>query len=414
MDPDLLSVRGLIKGGVFLFVLLLVEPSVSLLGLSLKSLAFGILIIILLVAFSVLGSAQDRGMTRFVMKSLALLSLIAFFMLVGLINGFGLDSVWKQTVAILNAYCVYALLKFATWREPASKRYIYIAVITGVVLFYVIKIYMIVLLAKGDLDINLLAGQMVKMLGPDTALPVTINEGVVRLQLPNEIIGIFALGVLWHSSIQVFKRRWIAIMAEVIICIGIISTMSRYLIVWGGFIALHKFIFNYMNRVKIQKLLFLLVVVILIVVLSWQDLSTTIFARFASSGTEVSYGDQLRREQYVALGSEFLRHPFFGTGIGGHSYEIIRNEFNPWMYEAQLLALTMQIGIIGIIWLASVLINFRRKIIGRVKELNIGWFLIFTGWLVASLTNPYLFSSLSGIMFWLCKQDLIKSSSNPG
>ncbi len=403
------NLRDLLKGVLFLFVLILVEPSIILWGVNLKMLSSVLLVIIIGAATCCIKRISLDEIVPFILKSIVFIAIIICFMLVGLLHGFHLDHVTGQVKAILSAYIVYAVLRFSIYLNWVNKKDVYRAVVVGALVFFVVKFYVITLLVTGHLDIGFFSEQMVSMLGPDTAPPVNIGEGVVRLQLPNEIIGIFALGILWYSPIEIFKYKWMKHLMGVVIFLGIVSTMSRYLMIWVAVIAGYGFMAHYMGRQKLLKVIIISAIGLSLIVLFGQDLMASIFTRYNSEGSEVVYGDQLRVLQYRGLISEFFRHPIWGTGLGGYTYEIVRNEFNPWMYEAQMLALIVQFGVFGTIALTFVVMNgfsVRKK---TFRNLNNGWALIFGGWILASFSNPYLLSSLSGIMFWLSKQNLICS-----
>jgi hypothetical protein len=167
-----------------------------------------------------------------------------------------------------------------------------------------------------------------------------------------------------------------------------------------------------MDKKNRWKAVALMATGVLILSIYWQDLAALIFSRYMPGNSDVDYGDYLRMTQYRAIISEFSLHPLFGIGLGGYTYEIIRNELNPWMYEGQLLALIMQIGIVGNLALALLVVNIG---VSRYKKriyINWSWLVIFCGWIFACITNPYLLSSLSGIMFWLCKQNMARSVEN--
>lgn len=399
-------IRFAIQSAIYLLVIVLVQPSVTLLGLNLKVLSTGLLAVVFLLIPLYRGGLDLRRIRPFLARSVLLALILLFFLVLGLLDGFSLGSVMSQTKAILNAYLVYAILRITVTLGFLAPRDIARAVVIGAVIFFTAKVVILARLLSGSLDIVLLAEQMKAMLGPDVVPPVAFGDSLIRIQLPNEIIGVFALAILLFSPGQLFKSRILTFLAGVFIALGVASTMSRFMGLWIAALLAYKLLEDLV--VKRNVLLFSLVVLVgaVLCVVYWQELSSTVLLRFTASHEESQIGDSIRHAQVLALGNEFLHHPLFGVGIGGYCPTYIRNEFNPWMYEAQLLALLLQVGLAGMA--ALTLVTMRIRLRGRPwrKALNYGWALMFLGWGISCLSNPYLMSSLTGIMFWLCKENL--------
>ena len=183
--------------------------------------------------------------------------------------------------------------------------------------------------------------------------------------------------------------------------------------VWVAVISFWKIISESRGVQKVRTAYVVTAILGVLVTVNSIGLLDVLLIRFQNTGSE-DFGSYLRMLQYKAVWREIIEHPFIGIGIGGYASGLVLNRFDPqvWMYEGQVAALVMQFGIIGFIALiiTTCRITFSQK--GKLI-LNAGWLLIGVGWILASLTNPYLLSSLSGLMFWLVKNNINTLQSDP-
>jgi hypothetical protein len=125
---------------------------------------------------------------------------------------------------------------------------------------------------------------------------------------------------------------------------------------------------------------------------------------FNASGTSDS---ALRARQFVDLGRAWLKHPFFGYGLGAVG-SFVRSKTVPWSYELSYVALLFHTGIVGVVSYSAAVFWLSRRALkvaahggtagGMTWPVLVGMY----GMLIANATNPYLerFDGLWAI-FWL-------------
>lgn len=121
--------------------------------------------------------------------------------------------------------------------------------------------------------------------------------------------------------------------------------------------------------------------------------------RFLSQETYVS--DEIRGRQIDALWNDFLRHPLLGKGLGANTPDYVRDIELPHSYEVQWLAFLFQFGILGILILAIPFVALGRSLLQNPTRFHLavlGSYLLF---LLSGLTNPFLISLASGILYTL-------------
>jgi hypothetical protein len=127
-------------------------------------------------------------------------------------------------------------------------------------------------------------------------------------------------------------------------------------------------------------------------------LTTSIQQRFFSKANY--YSDQERVKQFQALIAEHDEAPFLGKGLGSFSPELIRDKQIKHSYELQWVAFLMQFGLLGVILmlipLAIIVFRFFQYPLTRVST---GFLSLFILWILSGLTNPYLISLQSGIIY---------------
>jgi len=90
-----------------------------------------------------------------------------------------------------------------------------------------------------------------------------------------------------------------------------------------------------------------------------------------------------------------------GKGLGAYSNELIRSKLQPYSYELQLISFMMQLGLIGFSIFIIALLNIIFYII-LYKNIHfrekLYLILSYIMWIFSSLFNPYIISSVSGLI----------------
>ena len=122
--------------------------------------------------------------------------------------------------------------------------------------------------------------------------------------------------------------------------------------------------------------------------------------RFASN--VVSDSDAPRRTQIVALKTFFWNAPLQGHGWGTFPRDCIRSELLPYTYEVELLALFGQIGIVGILALATLAVWYFKPLFrlrSRGTAYRLALLCLLMVFVLGGLTNPMLLTSISSVSY---------------
>jgi hypothetical protein len=106
--------------------------------------------------------------------------------------------------------------------------------------------------------------------------------------------------------------------------------------------------------------------------------------------------------QVAALKSFIADAPWFGHGLGTYSHLVWRSLDAPYVYEAQLLALFGQVGIVGVFLLVVLMMSYFRWFRPngqRSVMLSAGLFLLLVGWLAGGFLNPSVISSAASVSY---------------
>lgn len=144
-----------------------------------------------------------------------------------------------------------------------------------------------------------------------------------------------------------------------------------------------------------------LIAVLSVTVLSTLPLLVTIVSlRFSSS--VVTSSDVERTAQVAALKDFIEDAPWLGHGLGSYTNRVIRSETAPYSYEAQLLALVGQVGIVGIVLLGSLTAYYFRQLwpARQGSLLRSGSLMVLLlGWVAGGFLNPSVISSAAAVSY---------------
>ncbi|WP_158774343.1 O-antigen ligase family protein [Cobetia sp. L2A1] len=219
------------------------------------------------------------------------------------------------------------------------------------------------------------------------------GAGFMTMQLPMNMIRVFIqtdLVVALFPLVLLMSKReccfnYINRILVVISSIVVILGFSRYNMLVSG---LALSIYFYRDR-DIFWIKFVFLFLIFIAALAFSDeLIEFVKLRFLSPQNTAS--DAIRYNQAGALWNLFDQNYWFGGGFGAYSKEVIRSFSSPFSYEQQMLSLLAKWGVIG--FAIFVFYIFYIIYFGAIKKgyLYVLFLLLF---LLASLFNPYLFSS---------------------
>lgn len=242
-----------------------------------------------------------------------------------------------------------------------------------------------------------------------------IMPGIERIQYVNDIICILVFYLCIYKMVPGKVISFgLAQLLFVLFFLSVLLAYSRLLfaIYFGLFIV----VFNSIDRSFVLKFsVFFIFLVLGVFYLNRDFIGLVINAiefRFDSGFNY--HSDNIRNEQFLAILDQWLKHPFLGGGIGSFNDSYIRGneEGSYFLYEMQLFSLLMKYGIFGFtLWLILILSLFLiiNKNIKKTKD-KFFYFSILSIYIFSSLTNPYLFSSASGVL--ICSLVLTENGEN--
>lgn len=333
---------------------------------------------------------KDQGL---LIAFLAILSGIFFFSVLGLGNE---ESMVAQAkLFIITASVPFALCYLVEGKKLSFSTFVKTA-LWGNAFYSLIKLSLVLLHVLGV--INLL--DLMEKLGL-RYMSMEVLGGLGRMQTSVDILTPFLLYFAlsyktWGVKLsQTFLRLYVPLA-----WLSIALSFSRFFLACG-FMA-HVMVWISKKEIPLAvSLLKALVIGGLLVTAAGPDrVYKVVEKRFFSD--ESSKSDSVRQDQMVAMNEKFEENPLFGAGMGGYSEKLYRDKKLKYSYEVQWMAFLMQFGIVGIFLILTLLAYLAYLILKPPVTLAyLGLFGMYVLWLAAGLTNPFLISLPSGIMYAL-------------
>jgi len=201
-----------------------------------------------------------------------------------------------------------------------------------------------------------------------------------------------------------YKKKYVFIYVPISL-ITICTAYSRLLF----FILIIILLYYFFSTSK--KTLLILFIVSLSFCIDWSELIGLVALRFDSG--YVSRSDLIRGVQNKALFTEWLKYLWFGGGIGFYTTECIRSKSLPYLYESQLLSFLMKFGLIGFFILFFYWFSLIHKAFSKINRLHILFFIfMYVVYIASGMTNPYLISKVSGVIYLLFYSYLTEITKN--
>lgn len=233
-------------------------------------------------------------------------------------------------------------------------------------------------------------------------MSMQIYGGLGRMQTSIDILCPFMLYfVLTNDSFKIPLSRLFRSLFCLVTWVSILLSFSRFFIGLG--VMAHLIYWFSLNRmqlfISLSKCCFLLLAIFCVV--GPDVVYKVVERRFLSS--DATYSDKVRHTQIETLLDEFADKPLLGKGMGGFAETAIRDGGAlSHSYEVQWVAFLMQFGLVGlfIIFLALGLIAWPMLSFPVTLE-SLSLFCMFILWILAGLTNPFIISLTSGIIYAL-------------
>lgn len=380
----------LITSTAFLVLAFLVSmlPSGSVGGTNVKFIAVIIVLLLLIVEFWI--SGMRRVTVYLVLSGVMSIGIIGIWLILGLHNGniYAFAQFQSFVVTILLVLIIIAVFV----NRPRSARHIIHAIILGNLFYCVIKLVLIGLIYFKIVTFQAFLN-IAEFLNT-TPITLEIIPRLIRIQTINDVISPFLLFYLLKENYKFKKYNFFLIF---IFLLSLFFAYSRALWLLTAIILSIYVFSNIRNEVNRKVVSYLLIFLLVIPIIIYR--SGDLFSNRFSSQTSSS-SDRTRIVQSIELYDKFSESMVFGHGLGAFVENVIRDEKEPYSYESQWLALLMQIGLLGVSFLcAGIYVGFLYLYKHESKS---GWPFVYILWISLPLTNPYMISSISAIVFVLC------------
>jgi hypothetical protein len=226
-----------------------------------------------------------------------------------------------------------------------------------------------------------------------------ISFWLYRIQTINDSLCFFLMFfMLIGRRIGIRIPRTIAFIYFFFGCADILTAYSRYLFAIGGILLA---VYSMLSKKRIYIIGSVCALFIIgFMLFDFSPITDVIAFRF--NGDYTARSDQERDTQIRDLVNAWSISPFLGNGIGAYVADNIRNSNRPYMYEVQWISFLMKFGLTGMGVLVIYCLVFFRFLQGQV-ETKFGIFLtlMYALFLAGGITNPYLLSTASGLLFTL-------------
>lgn len=226
-----------------------------------------------------------------------------------------------------------------------------------------------------------------------------IVGSVSRLQTSVDIITPFLLiFVLQSTPLRLNFSKKFRIAFCLISTLAIFLSFSRFLMFVGFIGCVGYWLSLSIPRIIKVVLIGSACVALAVAVIGVGTVFQIVEQRFFSTANY--HSDLTREEQIDALMTEYDSYPMLGKGIGGYVPSFIRDGTILHSYEVQWVAFLMQFGALGLILLFVPFgIIAYRLVFPYVSRVRLGFLAVFGLWMFSGLTNPFMISLTSGIVY---------------
>lgn len=262
------------------------------------------------------------------------------------------------------------------------------SIVFGYISLTILKLFFIMLMAFSFISIVEFQNLNLKLFGYIPVMQI-ITGSFVRVQYITDILVIPVMYCYLNNKILKLHNTTNRLLIGIILFCGLIFTFSRYLFL-AVFIIIFLYLLFKIKKIKYHHVLVFSIILFCFVFSFYEVIFDFINTRFFSEANNLS--DNIRNTQITKIINEIILYPLTGHGIGYYINDYIRSSSTPYSYEAQWLALTMQLGLIGSIYLGFyfLALSFDFSFKKSHKKINVLCILILV--LFASFTNPLLFS----------------------
>lgn len=334
---------------------------------------------------------------RHLVAVLTVLSGLSFWVVVALLYHFDTPSIVRQFTDVLLTIMVCWFVRLA-WLEDAASCLRFLRLVVNASLATALaKLGLIAFALLRGIPIMEMVMRVNAIFGVDL-MTMNLGDLLGRFQLvADELIPLCIFIVLRYRDRLNFSNLR-ASLTILILVISVLFSFSRYFWVF----ALCTFILGLMMGKKDRFQAGLIALLGVTLVISLPIVAAVYQSRFSAAVTGDS--DLQRTEQIIPLQHFFFEAPLFGHGFGSYTPVLLRDYSvaGRYSYEVQLLALSGQIGIVGMLFLAGLMTVYYKRLWTRdtmpLRE-RISIMILLLLWLSAGFGNPLLFQPVAGVNY---------------
>lgn len=313
-----------------------------------------------------------------------------------LINTNFTDSNIASFVRYLTFFIFLFLLILSYEHKILTTKKVLKGVFLGLFTFNFIKVTLILLVPFGFLTARELVEFVTSFNIIVTAGYWTEDAAFSRLSFGNDILNPFLLlfFVVINNKYKIYSKKVESFFIFISFLAALFS-FTRSIWIYEILVIFYKYIIIDKNYKLILFGIIILVSLITYVAIEYTFILETFYIRLFDSPSL-----DMKALQANALIDQFSNLFFFGSGIGAYLPDFIRSSSLNFIYEVQIYALLMQLGIVGF----SILIIFFVWIIVPNRKFFINSFplyLFYMLWLLSGFTNPYLFILTSIFIYFV-------------
>lgn len=377
-----------------LIIFSLVLPSGSFFGIPIKHFSY-VLCVVALFGYWRKGGSIDSGI---IILFSAISIFVVFYALVGLINSVTHPAyIIMEGTGFFTAVTLVLLVAAVRSIDAISAENLVSYIFYGAFLYSLWKVLLVLGLVFDVVQYPDVYEFFITKVGYK---PVAsgIYGGLVRFNL---IIYDFVVAVLLFF-VPAYPRLFakVPISFRVLFMIFgfacLIFAFSRLLFALVSVLWLYLFVF----KISFRSRLIVIIFSISIFSISIPWLEGAFEQRF--SNIQSAKSDDIRFEQVSALLEAWSNSPFIGGGLGFYAKDFVRDPGAPFSYEVQWVGFVAKFGMIGMLFLVSLVVLLFAKLLerGRTNDHFVLAF-ILACFIFGGFTNQYLVSSASGVFYSL-------------
>jgi len=385
--PLLPLFRGLMVVYVFMLVVL---PSGSILGVNVKVPCF------LLLLFLAAQVSFARGMTvARLVKLLTVPAILLLWAFLSQLYGFDPRLALGQFSDIMITICTCWFASVLCGQDQGETLSLLRWIIYAEICASSLKIAMLLYAFVRGIPVSVLLDWIriifgVQLMGYD------FESAFGRFELISDnVIPVCIFALLCYRNL-LSKRSGRTLLMLLVLVVSALFSFSRFL--WAHTVMALVLGLLLGKKDRFQAILVAILTVLTVVSLPF--LIVVISLRF--SPVVVSESNADRVTQVAALRDFVADAPWFGHGLGSYTHRVLRSLDAPFVYEAQLLALFGQVGIVGVVFLVVLMMSYFRWFWPNNQRSGMrsgGLFLLLLGWLAGGFLNPSVISSAASVSY---------------